>query len=286
MGALGALTTLPPLSLGLSTNGYRPSSWSLPAVITLAVPPSPPSNVVGSSSTDPSTSATVNAQTYVFDAVLRLDHEQDVEKTQHPIQTGAAVNTHAYLLSGRLSLMVGMSDAMDSYASGSDSSVTPYYTQFSGSSSKSISTYQTLLQLQMARTLLTVTTRLRTYENMLIMKLHPVEDSRTLAGLRCEVELEQMLIASTGDQQGVSVRLNSTDLTNQGQSSSTPISSVLNNQFKVSSFVANATVATGTANSLLSWLTNNPAGMSNYLPGVGSYSSYAINNLSKLPVPS
>jgi hypothetical protein len=147
--------------------------------------------------------------TYVFDAVLELDHEQRLEVTHHPVQTGADISSHAYLMPPRVVMTIGMSDAMDAYASGANNkntagnaapdNVSPFGAGGLGGSGtgKSVNAYQTLIKLQAARQPLTVTTRLRTYTNMVIASVSPREDYKTIAGLRARVEFQQVYTATT-----------------------------------------------------------------------------------------
>jgi hypothetical protein len=127
----------------------------------------------------------------------------------------------------RLVLNVLMSDAVDAFSpAGSSSGTTP----FTGDPSKSVSAYQTLSSLQAARQPLTVTTRLRTYTNMLIVGLEPREDYRTITGLRIPVEFEEIFTGST-DTPADSARTNTTDSTGVGDVAATPADSTLTSQY-------------------------------------------------------
>ena len=201
---------------------YRPPQWSNgPAMVSItqvptqqsqnAVPPgtfaqNTPGAVPGTTvaTFQFSVLPAVTLTTYVFDAVLELEHEQRLEKTHHPVQTGADISSHAYLMPPRVVMYIGMSDAMDAYSNGvnnangvggaTPSTVSP----FSGTStSKSVNAYQTVVALQSARQPLTVTTRLRTYTNMVITSIGPREDYKTITGLRMRVEFEQIFTALT-----------------------------------------------------------------------------------------
>lgn len=185
---------------------WRPPQWGSPAMVALTVPPqtasipaSSSSSVRGSTSSSvalgttaaPATTTVTRQLTYVFDAVLSLEHSQRLEKTRHPVQTGADISSHAYLMPARVTLTIGMSDAMQSYATAGNGAQ-----PWTGNPSKSVSAYQVLIALQATRQPLTLVTRLRTYTNMLITEITPQEDNRTIAGLRARVELEQIFTAS------------------------------------------------------------------------------------------
>ena len=193
----------------MSTAGlYRPPQWSNgPAMVSITQVPVQGQGNSGFTTVDgvPTLGGSASTQTtYVFDAVLDLEHEQRLEKTHHPVQTGADISSHAYLMPARLVMNIGMSDAMDAYSTGQNdtnsagnanpNTVAP----FTGtSSSKSVNAYQTMITLQAARQPLTVTTRLRTYTNMMVVGVSPHEDYKTITGLRMRVEFEQIFMAST-----------------------------------------------------------------------------------------
>ena len=191
------------------STGYRPSNWdsgTAPIFITST------SDGTQSTSGVDGQSDLVYAQTstYVFDAVLDIEHEQRLEKTQHPVQTGANISSHAYLQPASVSMSILMSDVATAYASGAATGTTAWgatpsnTTPFTGDVSRSVSAYQTLLTLQANRSLLTVTTRLRTYNNMLVTSIAPREDYRTTTGLRARVMFEQVITATTSSKAGVS----------------------------------------------------------------------------------
>jgi len=257
-------------------SGYRPPQWSSgPAMVSITVVPvqgstnslSPAALPVNASNYVPGTEVPATGPlsgtlgggpgavrgsgsaltTYVFDAVLELEHEQRLEKTRHPVQTGADLSSHAYLMPPRVVMYVGMSDAMAAYASGANNanttSATPNtVTPFSGgSTSKSVNAYQTMITLQAARSPLTVTTRLRTYTNMLITAISPREDFKTITGLKMRVEFEQIFTATTSTSvtgsasiaslSAVSARPDATQQTGLGQVNSGALSAVTSNQF-------------------------------------------------------
>ncbi len=150
---------------------WRPPQWSQPQItsITATLPQ------------DDSDFPT----TFYFDAVFHLDHYQELTATRHPIQSGASIVDHAFLEPARLVMEIGMSDAMESFIAG----------QFTSDNSKSVSAYQTLLQLQSLRIPLTVNTRLNQYQNMLIRSLRAPDSVRTGHGLRVLVTLEEIIVA-------------------------------------------------------------------------------------------
>ena len=242
----------------LSPGGaYRPPQWSKPAMVAVTVMPY---GTGGDVVTDNAaagrytlSTSSVGAITYVFDAVLDLDHQQTLEKTQHPVQTGANISSHAYLMPARVALSVGMSDAMAAYYTGAANAVATganIVSPFTGNPSKSVSAYQNMLALQKSRQLLQITTRLRTYTNMVITSISPRETSATIAGLRMRVEFEEIFVATTAVVPA-SARSNTTDNTGLGIVTPSPVPNSTQSQYGVGSTAPDVNV-----------------------PGAGVYSSY------------
>lgn len=220
---------------------WRPPQWNKPATVMVTVPPGY-NTTQPAGATDPlgvsyalsGTQMSSAAVSYVFDAVLALEHDQTLTKTRHPVQFGAAVSSHAYIEPATVALYVLMSDVVGQYVASSQTSA-PYISQFTGNPSKSVSAYQQMLTLQKARYPLTITTRLRTYTNMLITKLSPREDDKTVQGARFRIEFEQVFLASTQVQPN-SVRPNDTNNTSTGSVNPTSVPTAVQSQFGVSPF--------------------------------------------------
>lgn len=300
-----------------SSGGWRPPQWSKPAMVSVTVPAgyttSSPINV-------PVTNVDANgvsllsvkptaATSYVFDAVLSLDHDQTLTKTHHPVQTGASVSSHAYIEPAQLVLYVLMSDVAQQYVAANQITA-PYVQQWTGNPSKSVSAYLQILALQSARIPLTVTTRLRTYSNMLILRVSPHEDSKTITGVRFRVEFEQLFIANT-QANPISARPNDTDATGLGAVNTQPPTAAINSQFGVHSFAPgpdgpspdvplppdlnNGTIPV-VENGVPGYLTPQPGSTPDLfapqypnsvtqinVPGAGTFSSVNTNNLQQLP---
>ena len=258
-------------------------------MVSITVPSPPNSNSTQSLQPDPTVPGGYVLQqqatgptTYVFDAILDLEHEQRLEKTHHPVQTGADLSSHAYLMPARVTMYIGMSDAMDAYSSGSDPTQPPYITPFTGNPSKSVSAYQQMISLQSARVPLTVTTRLRTYTNMIVTSVGPREDYKTITGLRMRVEFEQIFTASIASVPN-SARNNDTASTGLGAVNAQTPDPTTVGQFNVNNAADSAAANAVPLSSLLGWVSTNPSGVD--VPGAGDYSSSNINNLQQLPSP-
>lgn len=197
----------PPPGTPASSGPWRPPQWQQTPLTSVTANLPNPESASGSSPT-----------TYFFDAVLRIIHAQQLRKTSHPVQSGANVSDHAFMQPAKVTLEVGMSDAMAQYKNG----------QYSSSSSKSVSAYQTFLNIQQLRVPLTVQTRLKTYYNMLITDISSPDDVRSLHGLRMTITFEEVITATantssagtvgagTGTSTSTSARPDTTDDTGEG----------------------------------------------------------------------
>ncbi len=158
------------------SSGYRPFEWAFSSPLTYLKVEEP-------------TSVGISTALYFFDAVLRIEHTEANRITEHPVQNGANISDHAFELPSRLTLEIGMSDAMDSYQKG----------QFTQVKSRSVSAYQTLLKLKQARIPVTIVTRLKQYTNMVIEQIHAPDDNKTLYGLKCIVSFRQIITAEVSE---------------------------------------------------------------------------------------
>mgnify|MGYP007033304137 FL=1 len=126
---------------------------------------------------------------YFFDAVFSVDTEHSLTVTQHPVQTGANISDHAFVNPIRMTMQIGVSDAM-AYRTGAD------YGGDGGT--KSVQAYRLLCKLQELRIPMQVVTRLNTYQNMLIESIDVSDDVSTLCALKATVNLVQVLVVNVG----------------------------------------------------------------------------------------
>lgn len=218
--AFSVVNTVIPSGTPPPSGPWRPPQWndlSQLVAITVTTPSLPDDSVTTSTNDQPGVTTTETGQagtntTYYFDAVMRVEHAQALVATKHPIQTGASLTDHAYLEPARVILEIGMSDVMDR--------VLP--TLFTSGSSKSVSAFQTMLDVQASRQPLTLVTRLKTYENMLILDHRAVEDSTTIRGARMMFRMEQIFVASVATNT-VSARPAQTGGTDEGTKAGQPV---------------------------------------------------------------
>ncbi len=139
---------------------------------------------------------------YVFDAVLQVSHDQSLRLTKHPLQYGYNISDHAVLQEAHVVLEIGMSDAMAAFAAG----------MWEGNASKSVSAFQTLIGFMQNRQLLTLSTRQKTYSNMMITNVTSPETNKTFRSLKARVTFEQVFLVNLATQT-MSARPNATDAT-------------------------------------------------------------------------
>lgn len=125
---------------------------------------------------------------YIFDSCESIDHDQEQVITLNPVQTGAAISDHAYVVPIRVTATILMSDSMQSFTVG----------QFANGPSRSVAAYQTLLTIQNQHILLTIATRLQPlgYQNMEIASLRAEETKDTRFAGRFVVAFQQIITAS------------------------------------------------------------------------------------------
>jgi hypothetical protein len=142
---------------------------------------------------------------YFFDAFITEEHTSELVMTKHPVQNGAPISDHAYMLPVRLILEVVVSDAVDNF----------YRYQFLSGDSKSTSAFQILKALQSSLRPLQVCTKFGIYKNMLITREVTQADNKSINSLTCIVYLEQIISADVTPIK-ISVRPQVTDLKNKG----------------------------------------------------------------------
>ena len=111
-----------------------------------------------------------------------------------------------------------MSDVMSSRIPGQFAADVGAYTLFgaTGGGSKSVSAYQRLVELQRMRMPFSIKTRLGYYENMLIESIDTPDDVNTLTGLRCTVNMTEVLVASVSTEKVSARAWNTSKGTNRG----------------------------------------------------------------------
>jgi hypothetical protein len=251
-----------------TTGPYRPAGWNEPAQTIITVAQNAP--MAGSTQQQPTEDIA-----YVFDAVLRIEHRQSIRRTEHPVQSGAAISDHAFDLPARVVLEIKMSDAMDSY----------YRDSWAGASTKSVSAYQTMLKLKKDKTLVNIHTRLDDYANMIVEDIEAPDNKETTHGLRMIVTFSEFILAvatKTGGQMTEwhliedpqSSRPQTTDATGVGTIQPTSVPQAISAQHSISAI---------TEKNPLSQLLNlrQLSVISRSVPGAGTWSSTVLTGIAR-----
>ena len=147
--------------------GYRPRQWPIAGVEELVY-------------------CKTNIGGLFFDAVFSTTTSHSATITSHPVQNGANISDHMYDNPVSISMEIGMSDAMATMVSG----------QFCSAYTKSVSAYRELVKLMQAHQPITVLTRMNQYPNMVIQGITVEDGPNTLTGLRANVNMQQIIMAS------------------------------------------------------------------------------------------
>jgi hypothetical protein len=136
------------------------------------------------------------------------EHRDEMTITEHPVEQGAAVTDHAYKLPALLTLRLGWSTSQPANNPFSLGNLTGV-PQLNGLSLPTLSgfwstasdvainnIYQTLLGLQINRTLLTVTTARRAYTSLLLQSLSLTTDDKTEHALVVTAVLKEVILVS------------------------------------------------------------------------------------------
>ena len=152
-----------------------------------------------------------------FDGIMRTEHISRIRPTNYPVQTGVTMTDHSIIEPAELTIEIMMSDAKaDSYMQTPPvigniiQSMGTMYSNFAGlpcmpsmvttpGEGRSIDAWKSLRAMQMARTPITVETRLQTYHNMLIEELSAPDDVNTLHALRCTIRLREIIFATVAE---------------------------------------------------------------------------------------
>jgi hypothetical protein len=115
-----------------------------------------------------------------MDVTVEETHVDELELTEHPVEQGAAVSDHAYLLPRKVTIRAGASD------SGGD---TP-------AEGRCVEIYRQLLELQGTREPFELVTGKRSYQSMQIKSLTETTDKDSGAIIMVTAELREVTVAT------------------------------------------------------------------------------------------
>ena len=171
--------------------------------------------------------ATTQMNMFVFDALKRAHHKRVATVTQHPLQSGFNISDHVVMQPTQLVLEVGMSDAIASYT------VAGYTPMWTINKSKSVSAYQQMEALMTNRVLMTINTRLETYDSMILVDISVEDTARTyFGGLAMVLTFVQVFVADVSISYE-SARIQASGETTQGTVQPQPPSQTVVDQHKV-----------------------------------------------------
>lgn len=199
---------------------------------------------------------------YVFDGIIRAEHEQRLVITMNPVQTGAAISDNAYVVPASVVVEISMSDAMQSFTTG----------QWAGGPSRSVNAYQTLCSIQESLTTVQLSTRLRPYTNMMIESVRALESPETRYALKALVTFRKIITATVTTISSTSSSLTSSLNSQIPQSTTTTTSGQIQTQPVPGSITAQNSISNSPIN-----LAQVPA-----VAGAGTFSSYNVNGLSSV----
>ena len=144
--------------------------------------------------------------TVIPDLAIRERHRDSLGITAHPIQTGAAITDHAFVMQPEFTLEFGWSNS-SLRAIGEDftnTSVTDILTGNLGEGYIS-QVYQTVLALQSSRQLCTVTTGKRSYKNVLIESVETFTDAESTYSMVITMNCKALQLVSVATTSTTSV---------------------------------------------------------------------------------
>jgi hypothetical protein len=129
------------------------------------------------------------------DATLDEVHLDRLEVTEHPVESGTTVSDHSFTRPAEVILRCGWSnsnpsallDVATSLFFGGSLTISDYVS----------SVYSRLLALQDSRTLFSITTSLRQYDNMLVTALQVTRDQKTSQALLLTAHCREVIVVST-----------------------------------------------------------------------------------------
>jgi hypothetical protein len=164
----------------------------------------------------PTTGTDQGAVSIIAHATVEESHEDELEMTDQPVEQGAAITDHAYVLPSRLTVVCGWSDSPNNSSllnsvTGFAASQSPIASALlgainladgvlnlvNGSQSAVQAAYDTLLSSWRARTLFDVYTGKRVYQNMLIKGLATTTTKEFENAMLIRIVFRQILMAQT-----------------------------------------------------------------------------------------
>jgi hypothetical protein len=126
----------------------------------------------------------------IFDAVVEDVHESEIEVTENPVEFGANISDHAFVLPRRVSVAGRISDI--SFRDRPDDPLASSITD--ENSTRSADAWALLNQIKDRRQPVYIDTHLQTYENMLLVSLKTTQDAERARVLDVEMEFKEIFV--------------------------------------------------------------------------------------------
>lgn len=117
--------------------------------------------------------------TLIPDVMVREMARDATAVTDHPVEVGAAISDHAFMLPEEIEMVLGWSDSTGGYVGYSDEA------------------YEMLLALQKERRPFELSTGRRLYKDMLITGIQETRDDKTANSLMVSVRMRRVIITQT-----------------------------------------------------------------------------------------
>lgn len=178
---MSAFIGLPNLTGGIQAPPISPDVKPYRAIVTV--------NTAGSSTGALNSSGAIQSTTaqqtttIQADCVVEEKHDDRTVVTRHPVEQGATITDHAYAEPSELMLTYGWAEGSNQNTANDAAFLNNLYQQF--------------LAIRLARSLSTIYTGKRTYQNMLIVSLQHTTDRETEHVLLIRIGFAEILMATT-----------------------------------------------------------------------------------------
>lgn len=135
-----------------------------------------------------------------LDAVLREDHSNDVSLTTNPVESGVRITDHAVLEPRTLTIVAEVTDTpLGTAAVGQlvNSASNLFGTSTEDNITRSVAAYRALIDLQEKLEPISVQTKLRLYEDMMITGISSVTDKKSFKSVPLIIKLTQVIISKS-----------------------------------------------------------------------------------------
>ncbi len=135
-----------------------------------------------------------------LDGIVEEAHQNTIRVTQNPVETGVDITDHAIVMPKKLNITAMVTDTplgTAAFAQIIDTITGLFGTSTSANITRSQQAYNALVALQEAREPISITTRLVTYNDMLITDVSVSQDKDTSRSIVLNISTEQVIITES-----------------------------------------------------------------------------------------